>query len=93
MSPEGVDSDRSPLFSEAEWTQLCESLGLRGRQADVLQRVITGMTDKAIAADLGISPPTVRTYLQRLFQEFEVSDRTNLVICVFRRFRRRVSSN
>ena len=75
------------LFSDDEWDRLVEQMGITERQAEILQRVIDGQTDKQISLDLGIREPTVRSHLQRLFQEFDVSDRTALAITVFRIFR------
>lgn len=75
------------LFSDDEWERLVEQLGITERQAEILQRVIDGQSDRQIAADLCIREPTVRSHLQRLFVEFGVSDRTALAIEVFRVFR------
>lgn len=41
-----------------------ECRGLTKRQAEVAERVGRGMTDKAIARDLGISVFTVREYVR-----------------------------
>ncbi len=77
----------SQLFSEPEWTRLLDYLSISGRQAEVLGLLIDGACDKQIAQELGISLPTIRTYLNRLYQRFDVSNRTSLVVEIFRQFR------
>lgn len=79
--------DQVSLFSEAEWLRLAQFLNLSDRREEVLKRVMRGDSDLLIAQELGISQPTVRTHLQRLFQQFGVSSRTTLVVAVFRIFR------
>ena len=76
-----------PLFSDREWQELVDDFGLPPRQAEVLQLLVEGECDKQIAQRLAISPPTVRTYVQRMYSRFGESDRAGLVIHVFRRFR------
>jgi predicted ATPase/DNA-binding CsgD family transcriptional regulator len=49
------------------------------RQVDVLNLAAAGLTDKEIAARLGISLRTVRTYLERLYRRQGVRGRTQLV--------------
>lgn len=75
------------LFSAVEWLQLAKFLNLSDRRNEVLKRVLRGDSDQQISQELGISQPTVRTHLQRLFQQFGVSSRTTLVVAVFRIFR------
>ncbi|MEM7313171.1 MAG: helix-turn-helix transcriptional regulator [Planctomycetota bacterium] len=75
------------LFTEKEWTALCEILGLPERQSEVLREISEGADDHEIAARLEITKSTVRSHLARLFAEFAVSNRTQLVIEVFRTFR------
>lgn len=75
------------LFTLAEWRRLVVSLKLSPRQAEILQLLFSGKCDKQIALHLAISGPTVRTHLQRMYSRFGVSDRTSLVIQVFRKFR------
>ncbi|MCA9261118.1 MAG: helix-turn-helix transcriptional regulator, partial [Planctomycetales bacterium] len=76
------------VFNEDEFKILTQSLALARRQSQVLEGVLRGMSDKKIAAELGVAPPTVRTHLQKLFRRLQVGDRTELVIEVFREFRR-----
>lgn len=75
------------LFSRHEWDRLLDHLSLPDRQAEILQFLLNGENDKQIAQKLKISLPTIRTHLQRIYARFDVSNRTSLVVEVFRKFR------
>ena len=75
------------IFSESEWLEIVNELSLPPRQAEVIKLLFVGHSDKQIALELQISVPTVRTHLSRLFSRFDVQDRTELVLYVFRHFR------
>lgn len=77
----------SELFSSDEWGDLVSRLGLTSRQAEIVRLILAGRNDRQIAAELRISLPTVRAHLQRVFEVQGVSDRTALVIVVFKCFR------
>lgn len=47
------------------------------RQGDVLRLIAEGLTDKEIASILGVSPRTVRTYLERVFARYGIHSRTS----------------
>lgn len=51
------------------------TLGLTGREAEVLRAAMTGRHDADIAADLGISLRTVQKHLQRSYRKLGVGDR------------------
>ena len=55
------------IFSKNEWTELVNELSLSPRQAEVIQCLFEGHSDKQITNDLQIAVPTVRTHLNRLF--------------------------
>ncbi len=74
------------IFSEREWKELVEELSLSPRQAQVVKCLFLGHSDKQIALELQMAMPTVRTHLSRLFSRFDVQDRTELVLYVFRCF-------
>ena len=57
------------------------------RQAEILHLLFGGYSDKQIATKLGIALPTVRTYLGRLFLRYNVNDRVELVLHIFRNYR------
>lgn len=75
------------LFSDEEWALLQEDLGLSPRQAEIVSRLLQGMSDKQIAWELDISLPTVRTHMGRLFRKFDLNDRIELILHVFARLR------
>ncbi|MCW2991282.1 MAG: putative sensor signal transduction histidine kinase, partial [Solirubrobacterales bacterium] len=52
---------------------------LTPREVEVLQHVAQGMPVKAVAAELGVSPATVRTHLEHIYAKYEVSDRAGAV--------------
>ena len=49
--------------------------GLTAREADVLQLLVHGLPNKAIARDLGISPKTVGNHVERIYTKLAVSNR------------------
>jgi DNA-binding CsgD family transcriptional regulator len=55
-----------------------ETAGLSRREQEVARCVGRGLTDKEIARALGISLPSVRTYLQRLFDKLGVHRRAGV---------------
>jgi DNA-binding NarL/FixJ family response regulator len=75
------------VFSGNEWLELKRDLALSPRQADVVEQLLQGHSDKQIAHELQMSVPTVRTHLCRLFTRFGVEDRCELIVHVYRRFR------
>ena len=77
----------SQVFSETEWTELQRNLGLSRRQAQIVERLLCGRSDKQIARELEVSVPTVRTHLGRLFIRFDVADRCELILRMFAYFR------
>ncbi len=54
-----------------------DSLSLRER--DVLQLVVEGRTNAAIAQSLSLSPKTVETYRARIMKKLKVHDTVELV--------------
>ncbi len=71
------------LVSEQEWVSVKEELGLSPRQAQIIRCLLQAKGDKQIAGEIGISVPTVRTYLDRLFHKLDVNDRVELLLNVF----------
>ena len=55
---------------------------LSKREADVVEELVSGMTDKEIAQQLGISVETVRAYLKSIRAKLGVSTRTAIVSVV-----------
>ena len=77
------------VFSGNEWAELKQHLALSPRQADVVEQLLLGHSDKQIAHELTMSVPTVRTHLCRLFTRFGVEDRCELIVHVYSCFRER----
>ncbi len=75
------------VFSGREWSELKQDLSLSPRQADVVEQLLLGHSDKQIARELQMSVPTVRTHLCRLFSRFGVEDRCELIVHVYSCFR------
>jgi DNA-binding NarL/FixJ family response regulator len=53
--------------------------GLSPRQVQIITLVALGLSDKEISARLALSPHTVRTYMDRLFQHLGCRSRTRAV--------------
>jgi DNA-binding CsgD family transcriptional regulator len=52
--------------------------GLTGRELDVCSRLLQGMTQEGVAADLGLTLPTVKTYRNRAFDRLGIHFRNEL---------------
>ncbi len=52
---------------------------LTPREAEVLGWVARGLTNKEVAAILGVSPHTIRTQLEHVFEKLDVHTRTAAV--------------
>jgi DNA-binding CsgD family transcriptional regulator len=71
---------RSGPFTPEGWELLVSHLQLSRRQAEIAQCLFRGMSDKQIAAELGIKIPTVRTHLERIFHKVDAQDRLEFVL-------------
>ena len=58
---------------------------LSKRESEILQKVAYGSTTKEVARKLGISPHTVKTHLERIFEKLGASDRAQAVAIAIRR--------
>ncbi len=86
--PAKAAAPQAPLFSDEEWTQIVEALSLPPQQRSIIALLLDGQEDKQIAQHLGIAMPTVRTHLARICSHLGVSGRAELVLRIFREFRR-----
>ena len=57
-----------------------ESLGLSARELTVLEHLAAGRSNKEIAAQLEISPNTVKTHLARVFEKLGAARRTEAIL-------------
>jgi DNA-binding NarL/FixJ family response regulator len=80
--PQGGNLLPLPL-DQRKWIHLASNLRLPPQQQKIVELILRGMQDKQIAIRLGISVPTVRTYLSRLYARLGVSDRMELVLKLF----------
>jgi DNA-binding NarL/FixJ family response regulator len=62
-----------------------EASGLTGRQMDVVRLLARGLSNKAIARELGVSEGTVKVHLLAVFRALDVRNRTSAVLAA-RRF-------
>jgi DNA-binding NarL/FixJ family response regulator len=58
---------------------------LSKRETQILQKVAYGATTKEVAEELGISPHTVKTHLERVFEKLGASDRAQAVAIAIRK--------
>ncbi len=56
-----------------------ESLGISARELAVLEALARGRSNKEIAADLDVSPNTVKTHVARLFEKLGAKRRTDAI--------------
>jgi DNA-binding CsgD family transcriptional regulator len=73
---------RPALLASGIWPNLAEQLRLSPREVQVVKGVFRDDKEQAIAADLGISPHTVSTYLQRIYAKLRVGSRPQLIVRV-----------
>lgn len=57
---------------------------LSRREVEILQKVAYGATTKEVASQLGISPHTVKTHLERIFEKLGANDRAQAVAIAIR---------
>ena len=61
-----------------------DELGLTPRQIDVLRLLVDGGSNKRIARALDLSPSTVKTHLEAIFERLRVNSRTQAVVAAAR---------
>ena len=61
-----------------------DSPPLSKREKEILQKVAYGATTREVAVDLGISPHTVKTHLERIFEKLGANDRAQAVAIAIR---------
>jgi two-component system nitrate/nitrite response regulator NarL len=76
---------QSGLASELRSRELRQTIVLSDREGQVLALIADGMSAPSIAKRLFISPSTVKTHVQNLFEKLGVSDRAAAVAEAMRR--------
>ncbi|ASK89901.1 helix-turn-helix domain-containing protein [Sphingorhabdus sp. SMR4y] len=56
-----------------------KSLGISGRELEVLEALANGQSNKEIGRSLDISPNTVKTHIARLYEKLQVSGRVRAI--------------
>ena len=69
-------------MGDAEGTP--RSAPLSKREREILQKVADGSTTRQVATELGISPHTVKTHLERIFEKLGANDRAQAVAIAIR---------
>jgi DNA-binding CsgD family transcriptional regulator len=72
----GVPALPAAAFPRARLQALCPAL--TPRELDVCERLLRGMTQEGVAADLGLGLPTVKTYRNRAFNRLGIHFRSEL---------------
>lgn len=65
-----------PEAPRAQLARLCH--GLTERELDLCERLLRGLTHDGVAADLGLSASTVKTYRNRAFNRLGIHFRSEL---------------
>jgi DNA-binding CsgD family transcriptional regulator len=77
LSPPGLD-----LLNDAQWNELSQCAGFSNRERDVCRLLFEGNTRREIATKLGIKPRTVRDYMEKIHNKFDVRNRVGVVLRV-----------
>jgi DNA-binding NarL/FixJ family response regulator len=73
------------FIEEAQYIEHKPEAQLSRRESEILQRIAWGATTKEVAHELGISPHTVKTHLERIFEKLGANDRAQAVAIALRR--------
>ena len=72
------------FIEEVQYVENRPDTPLSRRESQILQKVAYGATTKEVAHDLGISPHTVKTHLERIFEKLGANDRAQAVAIAIR---------
>lgn len=70
---------RAPAAPFVPNTRAQETLGISGRELEVLELLAAGRSNKEIARRLEVSPNTVKTHVTKLFAKLEARRRTEAI--------------
>jgi DNA-binding CsgD family transcriptional regulator len=75
------------VLDDDEWVAVARKLRLSTRERQIVKRLFDDDSEAVIADDLGISPHTVHTHLERLYHKLGVGSRCAVVVRVFAAYR------
>ncbi len=70
-------------MDEAIWKTIADRLALSSQQTRIVEQILCGKQDKEVASTLGLTVPTIRTYMKRIYARTGTNDRLTLVLHVF----------
>ena len=73
------------FIEEVQYVDRRPEAPLSRRETEILQMVAYGSTTKEVAHDLGISPHTAKTHLERIFEKLGANDRAQAVAIAIRK--------
>ena len=73
------------FIEEVQYVEQRPETPLSRRESQILQKVAYGATTKEVAHDLSISPHTVKTHLERIFEKLGANDRAQAVAIALRK--------
>ncbi len=73
------------FIEEVQYVEHRPDTPLSRRESQILQKVADGATTKEVALELGISPHTVKTHLERIFEKLGANDRAQAVAIALRK--------
>jgi len=79
----GADAGAAPV-PVARGLRSPADVGLTGRQAEILARLMRGEANKVIGRELGLAESTVKNQITAILKALEVSSRTQAVLAVER---------
>ena len=79
------EADDTAASSEADASGIDQGASLTNREREILALLADGLGNKQIATRLGISPNTVKTHLELLFEKIGVRSRAEAVATGVRR--------
>ena len=68
------------MLDEQAWRELGRHLKLSPREIEIARCILDDCKETAIASELGISPHTVRTHVERLYRKMGVRSRVEFVV-------------
>lgn len=72
-----------PGWDPETWQFVMQRFALPPRHVELVALLVQGKQDKEVADAMGLSLPTVRTYLDRIRKSVKAHDRLTIVIRIF----------